>query len=248
MARRRGVPVLVWFTEEEYSRLSAGARKAGYETVGDYVRELVVEALEAGPGRRAPQQDPRALADAVARRLERVIVDILNPFTGKIDEVNRRLAELVEALEAHRPAAEEEAEERPLPAQPARPARSPRAQRGERRESGVERFHREGVVFESDMAWMRSPERFFKKLEAENAVVLDVGGEKVYVAPEFWEEFKRAVSEIGVSDVVEAANLVRARIGGDRGSRAARLFEKLAKIGLLYYDEEQGRWVLETEE
>ncbi len=246
MARRRGVPVLVWLTEEEFARLSADARKAGYQTVSDYLRDLVSEALEARPGAPPPaaHADPRAIADSVARRLERVIVDLLNPFTGKIDEVNRRLAELVEALEERKPQHPEEAEERPQAPPAARPPR-PRAQRGERRESGVERFHREGVVFESDFAWMKSPERFFKKLEAENAVVLDFEDERVYVAPEFWDEFKRAVSEIGVSDRIEAANLLRARMGSERGARAARLFEKLAKAGMAYYDEEQGRWVIE---
>ena len=242
MARRKGIPVLVWFTEEEYSRLSAEARRAGYATVGDYVRELALRALEA-PGGEAvqPQVDARAVADAIARRLERMVADLINPFTAKIDEVNRRVAELLEAVESMKPEVEVE---QPTPPPTPRPARQ-QVRRATGRPSGMERLHEEGVVFEADVQWLRDPERFFAKLKSSGAKVLTVAGEKVAVDPSFWEEFKAKVEEIGVRDLVEAAILVRTEFGSDKGARAARLLEKLAKAGIAYYDEELGHWVVE---
>ncbi|GAB6148754.1 hypothetical protein [Stetteria hydrogenophila] len=241
MARRKGFPVLVWFTEEEYARLSREARSAGYETVGDYVRELALKALEAGG---APGGDVRRLADAVARRLERVVADLINPFTAKIDEVNRRVAELLEAVEAIESAGGEE-EPQPLPP-PARPARA-HARRSTGRASGMDRLHEEGVVFESDLQWLRDPGRFFSKLQSQGARVLTLAGERVAVDPSFWGEFKSKLEGIGVRDLLEAAALLRAELGGNRGARAARLLEKLAKAGLAYYDEELGHWVVSGE-
>lgn len=244
MARRKGVPVLVWFTEEEYSRLSAEARRAGYATVGDYVRELTLRALEAHREEAAyPKADAKAIADAVARRLERVVADLINPFTAKIDEVNRRVADLIEAIESMKPEAEAE---QPTPPPTPKPARQP-VRRATGRPSGMERLHEEGVVFEADVQWLRDPERFFAKLKSSGAKVLTVAGEKVAVDPSFWEEFKAKVEEIGVRDLAEAAILVRTEFGGDKGARAARLLEKLAKAGRAYYDEELGHWVVEPD-
>ncbi len=94
---------------------------------------------------------------------------------------------------------------------------------------------------------MRDPERFFAKLKSSGAKVINLRGEKVAVDPEFWEEFKARVEEIGVRDLAEAAVLVRTEFGGDKGARAARLLEKLAKAGIAYYDEELGHWVVEEE-
>ncbi len=243
MARRKGIPVLVWFTEEEYSRLSAEARRAGYSTVGDYVRDLTLQALEAGPGGQAPQADARAIADAIARKLERLVADLINPFTAKIDEVNRRVAELLEAVESMRP--EGEAEQPPPPQTP-RPVRQ-QARRAAGRPSGMERLHEEGVVFEADVQWLRDPDRFFAKLKSSGAKVITVAGEKIAVDPSFWEEFKAKVEKIGVRDLAEAAILVRTEFEGDKGARAARLLEKLAKAGLAYYNEELGHWIVKSD-
>ena len=244
MARRKGIPVLVWFTEDEYSRLSAEARRAGYPTVGDYVRELALRALEAPGGEAANlQAEARAIADSISRRLERLVSDLINPFTAKIDEVNRRVAELLEAVESMKPEVEAE---QPTPPPTPRPARQ-QVRRATGRPSGMERLHEEGVVFEADVQWLRDPERFFAKLKSSGAKVLTIAGEKVAVDPAFWEEFKAKVEEIGVRDLAEAAILVRTEFGGDKGARAARLLEKLAKAGLAYYDEELGHWVVESD-
>ncbi len=244
MVRRKGIPVLVWFTEEEYSRLSIEARRSGYATVGDYVRELVLRALEASSGEAGhPQANAKVIADVIAKRLERLVADLINPFTAKVDEVNRKVAELLEAVESMKPEVEAE---QPTPPPTPRPAKQ-QMRRAPSRPSGMERLHEEGVVFEADLQWLRDPERFFAKLKSSGAKVINLRGEKVAVDPEFWEEFKARVEEIGVRDLAEAAVLVRTEFGGDKGARAARLLEKLAKAGIAYYDEELGHWVVEEE-
>jgi len=153
-------------------------------------------------------------------------VDILNPYTGKIDEITRRLAELRELLEEAREERVREVVERPV-----------------RRAPAIEKLKEQGVVFQEDVRWMKSPERFFEKLKREGAMVLSIGGERVAVDPGFWARFAEEVDKISVGDVEEAASLLEMSLG----EAAGRLFRKMVKAGVAVYDEDQGIWVLNVQ-
>ena len=227
MTKRSGVPVKLWLDEETLALLRSYCRRRGVELLPECIASILKECVEGQAAAASPDMD------RVVRRIERVVQDLLNPFTGKIDEINRRLSELVEALEA---SAYREEERESIPAPQAPKARGPveRSRRG----SAIERLKAEGVVFEDDVRWMRAPERFFQKLEREGAVVLDVQGEKVAVDPDFWREFLEFVEALQVSDLTEASDIVEEKLG----PQASKLFRKLARAGLLHYNEETGSW------
>ena len=223
----------------EYEALKARAKALGYPSVSEYLSHIAVEVLQ-GSEARTPQAqiDVKRLSDEVAMRLERRIADLINPFTAKIDEMNRRLAEIIELLEERKPEVVEleEAE---------RPERRvlPRAARPEARERGADalsRLREEGVLFSEEATWIKSPERFFRYLEKRGAIVLSLNGEKVAVDPELWERFREFVESLEVSDSEEAARIVEEELG----DKAGKLFKKLVSNGLLTFDEDRRTWTL----
>jgi hypothetical protein len=217
------VLVKIELTKSEYEALKAIARREGYSLVSEYLRNIIRGVVEGRIGKSASGGEQ---VDALARRLERVIVDILNPYTGKIDEIARRLAELRELLEGAREERVREVVERPV-----------------RRTPAIEKLKEQGVVFQEDVQWMKSPERFFEKLKREGAMVLSIGGERVALDPEFWARFAEEVDKISVGDVEEAASLLEMSLG----EAAGRLFRKMVKAGVAVYDEDRGIWLLNVQ-
>lgn len=229
------VYVRVSLSRSEYEALKERAKRLGYPGLPEYLRDLALKSLGEAPGAGV---DVKSLSEVVAERLERKVIDLLNPFTGKIDEINRRLAELIESLEAHREAALEERVERVQQARAERQAVRP--QRGWERGDALGRLREEGVFFGEEASWIRSPERFFRFLERRGAIVLDAGGEKIAVDPGFWEKFRGFVEAMDVADAEEAERIVE----DEMGEKAARLFRKLVKAGLLTFDEDRGEWTI----
>jgi len=231
------VVIKVELPREEYLKLVRLAEEEGYAFASDYVRALVARALEGGLGGECPEGglDERRLAEAIARRLERRLADLINPFTAKIDEMQRRIGELVEALEAaearggHQQAVEERPQARRRYESRGGPSR------------GMERLRAEGVVFESDLRGrLRQPEAFLRKLEGEGAIVLDLAGERVAVDPGFWDRLVDYVSRLSIRDEEEVESLLSSELG----ERAARLFRLLVRSGAAYYDEDTASWVV----
>lgn len=218
--------------EAQYRHLKERAEAAGYSNVVDYVRSL---ALSEDPCAKKPP-DISTLSREVSKRLERMLADILNPYTGKIDEINRKLSDIIESLELVVHRREEEAP--PRQAQVAREREQRPARRGA--STAAERLRSEGVVFYSDVKWMRAPERLFQKLEKEGALILGSGDDMIAVDPNFWEEFKAEVEELGIRDSEEAATIIRERLG----ERAGRLFQALVKRGAIIYDEDLNKWIV----
>ncbi len=224
------VVVKVELDRDTYVMLRERARREGYALVSDYIRDLISREARGGVSTMGGCGDEKRLAEAVARRVERVVADIVNPFTGKIDEVARRLADLVEKLEGGEvePARHE-----------ARAAEQRYVQR-QQRTGAIDRLRQQKVLFWEDVKWMKAPDRLFAKLEKEGAVVFEAGGEKIAVDRSFWEEFVKAVEEVAVRDPSEASILVESALG----ERARMLFEKLVSNGLVYYDEDLGHWIV----
>ncbi len=256
------VYVKVRLTRGEYEALKALARRRGYPTVADLLADAARRLLESGEASLAaapPQLDERRLAEAVASRLERRLVDLINPFTGKIDELGRRVAELVEAVESLQAGGaagvgEERGYEEYEAPQPPRPPRAraaehyeherpERARRGRGRGGGtaLERLKSEGILVASRAPWIKDPDKFFSYLEREGVVVLDLGFDKVAVDPELWREFQEVVEALEIQDAEEAASAVEEKLG----PAAGELFRLLVRSGKLYYDEDQGKWLLE---
>jgi len=239
--------VKVEFTVEEYRRLIDETKRRGYVLPRDLIRDIVIDYLEHG-GRvqgYSVQIDERKLAEAISKRLERTIADLINPFTAKIDDIQQRLADIIETVEASQKPITERHETGRAEHRTYNEARRAQWRGGEEQsQSGaIERLRQQKVVFGSDVSWMRAPDRFFRKLEREGAVVIDAGGERIAVDRGFWEEFKRSLAEVGIRDSDEASSLVEAMLG----VKAGELFKKLVKAGLVYYNDEAGSWELAFE-
>ena len=220
---------------KEYEALEALAERRGYPLVSDYIRAVVGEILSGSQAGCQPI-NTRELAEEIAKRLERRISDLINPFTAKIDEINRRLGDLIELLEEKTARSEEE----PSQPRPRREARAERPVERGRRASAIDRLREQKIVLYSDVAWMKAPRKLFDKLEREGAIVIDAGGELVAVDPEFWDRFVEVVQEIGVSDPEEAESL----LVGSLGEAGGKLFHLLLRAGLVYYDRDAGQWVV----
>ncbi len=248
-------------SKEEYEALKHIAKSQGFELPTYYLKALIKQVIEGQlqttPA--APTGIPRDEIEALVKRIQRTITDLLNPYTAKIDEINRRLAELIELLEEQGPQQREEVQERQFERQPRYERGEQREYRGDRgfyrqekyrydrytesrqkRHTAIERLREDGVIFEEESQWIKMPERFFQSLEREGAKILTLSSGRVAVDPRLWNEFKEKLSEIGIRDAEEAALMIE----GSLGPGAAKLFRKLVREGKLVYDEEARRWVL----
>ena len=224
--------IKIELSRAQYEVLKEKAESAGYSSIVDYIRSLAL----AGASCTGQGLDEARVAQEISKRLERAIVDLLNPYTAKIDDINRKLSEIIESIEAL-------STQRPQEAlQPGEAVPTVREQRQARKGSmtASERLRSEGVVFYSDVKWMRAPERLFQKLEREGALVFGSGDNLVAVDPQFWEDFKSEVESLSVRDSEEASLLIREKLG----EKAGRLFERLVRHGVIIYDEDLDRWII----
>jgi len=229
-------------SRSQYLALEALAKKQGYPLVSDFLRALIAEITSAGEARmEIPSTDLRDVLESITKRLERRIEDLLNPFTGKIDDINRKIGELIELVESLQVRAEQSGAER-VERQRARMERAERPQRV-KKASAIERLREQKVVFYSDVAWMKAPEKLFQKLEREGAIVFQSAGEMVGVDPEYWQEFVKFLSEISISDPEEVGTLLSARLG----EQARKLFIVLLRGGMAYFDRDLGSWIIRVQ-
>ncbi len=225
--REDRVLIKIELSRSEYEALKSIAKREGYNLVSDYLKGLIKGVMEGRVGGFSGGEQ----FEVLAKRLERLIADLLNPYTGKIDEIARRLAELKELLEG----GEIERAKEMVGGKPREVKRAP--------STAIEKLKEQGVVFQEDVRWMKSPEKFFEKLKKEGAMVVNIGDERVALDPEFWAKFVEEMDKISVGDLEEAAELLERSLG----EAAGRLLRKMAKAGIAIYDEDQGVWVLRTQ-
>ena len=142
----------------------------------------------------------------------------------RLDEIAKRL----EAVEAELKALREE-------------ARRGRASRGGqmRRNRGADALleylekHRYLAASEARGKLGLSTSRLLDAAEEIGAEVIEAGGDLVVILPQYLEEFDALLAEAGSPDPAEAA---------DSMGIYKKLFEKLLKAGLLYYDAASRGW------
>ncbi|NOZ88827.1 MAG: hypothetical protein GXO15_02780 [Crenarchaeota archaeon] len=228
-------------------------RDLGYEgaPAAADVERLVEEAVErrlrelvsAGTVEVKPVDVEAALRKALAQ-LERRIQDMINPWTAKIDNLSSRLADVIERLEELEERVKKLEEQAHQPAAPAAPVSGygPAHQRVEkghersrgRRRSAIERLREQGVVFEHDVQWLRDRDAFFEKLKREGALVLELGGERVAVDPEFWRNFREKLEQLPTANDDEIKILLT--------DTQYELFRRLKEHGLIYFDTSKKAW------
>ncbi len=229
--------IRVELTDQLFETLSKRAKEAGYSSIEAYVAAII-----AGSGP-APSQTSEAAEERLARRVERAIQDVLNPFTQKIDELAKRLAELQEDVEELKESMRQGVI---TSVQAPRPQRSPAglAEKGlaPEQSGALERLRRQGVVFSEDVAYMRAPDRFFAKLERLGAVVIQLPDGQVAADPDFWRKFTAELENTKLPDARQVAD----KLAASMGEKAASLFNRLVKGGVVVYDEDSRRWLVRS--
>ena len=226
---QKSVVITIELSDKDYEQLLRRAKDAGFSDVQPYIESLI-----RSPPAQAPPAAPQleALEERLGKRLERLVQDLLNPFTQKVDDLARRLAQLEEAIEALRSQAQQA---------PAQQRQAPQARQAEREQApskAVERLRRQGVVFEEEVGWLRAPDKFFAKLEREGAVVLAFSDGRAAVDPDFWKKLVAEIEGTSLRDPKQAADKIAASLG----DRAATLFNKLVKNNIAYYNDNERRW------
>ncbi len=247
-ARRLGYSLVSDYVRDLVLReLGYGGGAGGAGASPEEVRKIVQEELRKLAEEKGLRVEPVDV-EKLAARLERKIQDMINPWTAKIDSLSARVAELqekLEEIEEKLESLEKQAAERP---QHAAYSQRPsgfhgRFEAGERREyrggggrrrSAVERLREQGVVFEHDVQWLRDRDAFFEKLRREGAVILNLGGERVAVDPEFWRNFKEKLHDLPTANDDEIRVLLT--------REQYELFRRLKESGLIYFDASEKRW------
>ncbi len=179
-------------------------------------------------------------------KLQRSIQDILNPYSAKVDSLARRLADVINILEllTEKVRSVEESIKKlqeqiqQVPSTIAKPTYAYHRERRERgRRSAVEILKDQKVMFESDIASkIKNRDAFFERLKRDGAVILELPNERVAVDPDFWEEFRRKVSQLTSNNDDEIAK--------ELGSEGFNLLKALIHSAQAYYDATRRRWIL----
>ena len=244
--------------EELFRLLEAKAEASGYNLVSDYLRDLIIRDLKSQERTLDVEAVSKAVVSSVESRLlklERVVVDLLNPYTGKIDRVTAQLSTLQEMLEEIRDMLQQ-LRQQPQIRQPTSPyaARDSRGWqergrwsgqrergRGEQRGgrvTAIELLRENGVTFEEDVrGQLRNPDSFFARLEREGAIVFYLdNGMRIAVYPDFLDELIEKVRELDVEDREALARYLT--------EKEARLFNALVDAGIIYYDALTRQWMI----
>jgi len=242
--QRKEKTVIIKLPYEVYLRLIERSRVEGYRLVSDYIRSIIMKelGLETYPSRidrieaRLDQLEKRIkeLAALDYSRLESRILrktqDLVNPVSAELSKLSNRLAEVIEKLE------DIEGRIGDLEKKVTRLSEVSRERRETpHRKTGIERLREEGVIFESELRWLRNKDRFFAYLEREGAKIIEAKDERIAVDPDFWNKFTRKLFEEISTSNEEQIKIVLSKA-------EYKLFTKLKESGLIYYDSTSRRW------
>jgi len=214
--------------EERLTRLEEGELTPRlYERILEIVKSALAESVEKTLTVVGTIETKEDTTDKIVQRIERRVMDIINPFTAKVDSIASKLADLIERVEVLEERVEKLEEE-------LRKAKEQVVQKPHHRRTAIDRLKEQGVVFESELRWLRDRSAFFERLRREGAIIFDVKGERVAIHPSFWSKFKDKVEKLPTAIDDEVRVLLR--------DTEYKLFSKLREAGLVYYDSSKKAW------
>lgn len=222
--------IYIKLSDEEYKDLEERARKEGYVLLSDYVKSILFSCSSSAASSSLNIND---FVLQVSTRLERKVQDLINPYTSQIDDLKKKIAEIVEKideLETKLGNTSSTPKEEHIPPQK-RSFEQPKKE-GERR-TAIEILNSQGVLFESELR-LKNPDTFFSKLEREGARIIYTEKERIALSQEFFNNFVNKLKEIKTSDPSEAENKL--------DPKEAKLFKRLVSEGLLMFDAETKSW------
>lgn len=165
------------------------------------------------------------------------LIDTVNAYTGKIDEVNRKISHLLELLEdlfARVQNLEEQVKTL------SKSVQQPRVEeKREAKRSAMDILRDQKMMFESDIASkIKNRDAFFEKLRRSGAVVVELAKERVAVDPDFFSKFVEKVEKVSASSD-EA-------LSRELGKDELKLLKALMNSGLAYFDSIKKKWVIDV--
>jgi HEPN domain-containing protein len=229
--------VTIKIDEKLYEELLAKAKTEGLLTVSEYIRVLLMREL--GKIKQQPEPEVKSSGvsvDKLVQLLERRLLDKINPFTSKVDEIARKYGELVEKIEAIEEKLKE-LEEKISMQQIRGPEKTTQGEKRERKKSAIDILHEQKVIFERDIASrIRDRESFFNKLGREGAKIIEAKDERIAVEPAFWNEFAKKIDDLSVQNEDEVRKVL--------DDIEFRLFKKLKESALIIYNNSTKKWQL----
>ncbi|MEM4009160.1 MAG: hypothetical protein QXZ50_00170 [Ignisphaera sp.] len=230
--------IIIRVDEKTYEELLARAKSEGFLTVSEYARALIAKSLGREPVAKETtektEKSTTVTADKIVQLLERRIQDKINPFTSKIDELNRRYGEFIERLEA----LEERVkilEEKIVSSYQASEKSVGKEKKGGSKKSAIDILREQKVIFERDIATrIRDRDSFFSKLEREGAKIIEGKDERIAVEPAYWNEFIKKIESLNTNNDEELQKILDAI--------DLQLFKKLKESALLVYNTTLKKW------
>ncbi|MEM4485166.1 MAG: hypothetical protein QXE13_04915 [Sulfolobales archaeon] len=229
-------------SEALYRELVQRAYSENFKSVEEYIISLIQSHLERTTSIEKPSED--------LVRLERKLMDLVNRYTSKVDELAQRISELRDMIDGlsdrYNDLDNRYNELRRLIDSIYQSGRGvQRREKTEAREephkkTAIEVLKDQKIIFESSVvSKIRDRDSFFRRLESDGAKIIKLSSERVAVDPDFWSEFMRKIENIK-EDSEEA---IRKALSRDE----YKLFERLKKDGLIAYSTIERKWILVEE-
>lgn len=224
--------IIIQVSDEEYKTIEEKAKKEGYSLISDYVKALL---LSSSPSETITRQQSvlniNELVLQISARVERKVQDLLNPFTSQIADLRKRNAEIIERIEELQSMNQEEEYKKRKDFQQYTEDGRSNNRRG--RKTAMEILNEQGVSFESELK-LKNTDAYFNKLEREGAKIIYLESERIAMSPKYYEEFKKKISELNISDPEEVAS----KLGGKDG----KLFKKLVASATVLFNADKKCW------
>ncbi len=236
--------IKLFLSEDLYKDLHERAKREGFKTVEDYTLHILSEYIKT-PSREVIQKE--------ISKIERNLMDLLNKYTSKIDELSRRVASLQERIEdldnryselsskyneifsivrerayIRRPEKTEHVEA---------PKQEMKEKEAAPRKTAIEVLKEQKIIFESVVASkIRDRDSFFRRLENDGAKILRLSDERVAVDPDFWREFVKKLESIKE----DSEEIIKKSLSKEE----YKLFEKLKREGMVAYSFIERKWLI----
>ncbi|MEZ0290331.1 MAG: hypothetical protein ABWJ42_04500 [Sulfolobales archaeon] len=243
-------------SESTYRELQNKAEREGYKSVEEFILSIVQSYLKRSLVAEKPLSEELA-------RLERRMMDLVNKYTSKVDELAHRMSELYEIIDdlrdkyselnnkyeeikkiveispqkTRRVEREEKIQEKTEVKREREHRETPETRETPAKKTAIEVLREQKIIFESAItSKIRDRDSFFKRLESDGAKVIKLSNERIAVDPDFWSEFLKKLDSIKE----DSEEIIKRSLSREE----YRLFERLKKDGLIAYSTISKKWIL----
>lgn len=221
-----------------YDALMKRTKEEGFPTVTEYITSLILRSIEKTKDVKIDREESKKTIslDRILALIERKVQDNINPFTQKIDDINRKIAliiEQIENLEEHINSLEEK-----IKILEALHAESKEQKKEKKiKKTAIDILKDQKIMFERDIVnKIKDRDSFFARLEREGAIVIEAKDERIAIDSQFWQSFLQKLKNIKTNNDEELKKIL--------DPPELRLLQKLRESALLIFDVSSKNWNL----